>query len=258
MPRQKLPVGESASLSPEQAIPILEQQIREGREFQAEDWRSPRVKRWAQTSEGALAAAFGSSHDNVRAFGREFHSGVYYPDDSEARLQKQFVNQVSEAVAVLQSAVDQLRWKLPKPDQVFLPAGSQHDAYVEIRGIVVGGVGDLMIIDPYLDQTLWPLLTNVPKTVRIRILGQTLKGDFALEARRFATQHGAAVEIRRTANYHDRFIVVDGTRCWHLGASIKDAGSKACLISEVVRPEVVKFIISDAESEWSRSTAVTV
>ena len=35
------------------------------------------------------------------------------------------------------------------------------------------------------------------------------------------------VEIRKTTNYHDRFIFLDKKRCFHLGASIKDAGKKA-------------------------------
>ena len=66
---------------------------------------------------------------------------------------------------------------------------------------------------------------------KVRILGEHLKGDFKLEAGKFAAQRGTLVEIRTTNSYHDRFIFLDGKRAFHLGASIKDAGNKAFHVS---------------------------
>ena len=145
-----------------------------------------------------------------------------------------------------------------QPNQVYLPAGSQHDAYVALRKIVQLARQDVLIVDPYVDETLWELLTNVHPTVKLRILTDQMKKDFRLEARKFSAQHGNAIEVRTTSKYHDRFIVEDGERCWHIGASIKDAGNKACAFSELVRPELVKFVIADVESQWSAAAAVTL
>jgi hypothetical protein len=160
------------------------------------------------------------------------------------------------SVAVLQSAVKQLRWRLKDPNQVFFSAGSQHDAYIELRKIVQLATSEILIVDNYVDDSLWQLLTNLTSNVRIRILTQNMKGDFLLEARKFATQHGYAVEVRQTAKYHDRFIIADGRRCWHIGTSIKDAGSKAFAFSEMLQPDVINFIRNDVESTWSASTQV--
>lgn len=92
--------------------------------------------------------------------------------------------------------------------------------------------------------------------VSIRILTEHMKGDFLLEASKFAAQYKRKIEIRTMSNYHDRFIVVDGKLCWHVGASIKDAGRKALLFSEVVREGLVQFIISDIDTQWLKASVV--
>jgi hypothetical protein len=48
---------------------------------------------------------------------------------------------------------------------------------------------------------------------------------------------------------------VDGAKCWHLGASIKDAGTKAFAMSEMANPQIAAFIKQTAET-WSGSTVV--
>jgi hypothetical protein len=146
----------------------------------------------------------------------------------------------------------------PEANQVYLPAGSQHDAYVELRKIVQLAKQDMLIVDAYVDETLWELLTNVHATVKLRILTEQMKKDFRLEGRKFVAQHGNAIEVRTTSKYHDRFIIEDGQRCWHIGASIKDAGNKAFAFSELLRPELVQSVVDDVEKQWSAATAVTV
>jgi hypothetical protein len=145
-----------------------------------------------------------------------------------------------------------------EPNQVYLPAGSQHDAYVELRKIVQLAKQDMLIVDPYVDETLWELLTNVHPTLNLRILTEQMKKDFRLEARKFSAQHGNAIEVRTTSKYHDRFIVEDGQRCWHIGASIKDAGNKAFAFSELLGPELVKCVIADVENQWCAAASITL
>jgi hypothetical protein len=147
---------------------------------------------------------------------------------------------------------------LPDPDQIFLPAGSQHDAFMEIRKIIQQTRGELFIVDPWVDHTLWPLLTNVPSSCQVRVLTENMKGDFCLEARKFVAQHATQLSIRRTASYHDRFIILDRTRCFHLGASIKDAGNKAFALSELQRSTIAQAVINDVEAEWMNAIPVTV
>jgi len=113
-------------------------------------------------------------------------------------------------------------------EQMFFRAGQEHNAFVQIRDLVKTAKVHITIVDSYVDDTLWSLLGNVDGSAEIRILSSHMKGDFTIEGKKFAAQHGNTVQIRQTSNYHDRFIVADD-RCWHLGASIKDAGAKDTL-----------------------------
>jgi hypothetical protein len=139
----------------------------------------------------------------------------------------------------------------PLPEHKFLAAGSQHDAYKEIRNMVKQASTDITIVDPYVDDSLWALLTNVPANCKICVLTQIMKADFRLEAKKFIAQHKSLVEVRTTAIYHDRFVILDNKRCFHLGASIKDAGNKAFVMSEMRRPAIVRAALDDISREWN-------
>jgi len=245
------------SMTPEQAVPLLEEMIQQGDAIKASDRGSAQAKEWEQTAATLLEAAFGSNSQNLQAFKTARTSNyVYLPNAPDSEYQAMHEKVVQDSVAVLQSAVKQLRWKLKDPNQVFFPAGSQHDAYLELRKVVQLATREILIVDNYVDHTLWQLLTNIAPSVTIRILTEKMKGDFELEARKFAAQHGNRVEVRQTSQYHDRFILEDGQRCWHVGASIKDAGSRAFAFSEFQQPSIASFIWNDVQAAWN--TAIQV
>jgi hypothetical protein len=164
---------------------------------------------------------------------------------------QEFLRQEFEAVL---SYLEAVRMGTSASPQQFFPAGSDHEAYVQIRKIIETARTEIRIVDPYVDHTLWTLLTNVPPGTPVYVLTQNMNGDFLLEAQKFAKQHGSRVEVRSTRSFHDRFVVIDGSQCWHLGASIKDAGAKAFLISEIQSDAIRKATISVIESEWQSST----
>jgi hypothetical protein len=255
MARQRNVPTLSPSLPPERSIPILEKLVIDAEKLFQEHRHSPKRQEWINTTEAALQAALGSTNPAIDAFSLA-QCGSYSPRDSEQKLQKQSDNQVRGMIAAVNSGVQQLRWKLPDPTQVFVPAGSTHDAYVEVRKLCATATQSITNVDSYVDDTLWPLLKNLSATVAIRILTAQMKGDFALEGKKFAAQHGNAVEVRTTKSYHDRFILLDGTKCWHLGASIKDAGNKAFLMSEVLSPALVATVLTDVQITWDAGSVV--
>jgi hypothetical protein len=231
MARQRVNPPTPPTLPPERAIPLLEKHVIEAEKLRSEPYDSPERDQWENTSEGALIAGLGQGNPTVGAFGAAQSSFSSIYDRPEQRL-RQANERLDRMIAVLRSAIEQLRWTLPDPAQVFLSAGSPHDAYVEIRRVTAQVTKEVMIVDGWVDQTLWPLLSNLPSTAKIRILTDHMKGDFALEGRKFAAQHGNQIEVRTNSSYHDRFIFIHGGKCWHLGASIKDAGTKAFAMSE--------------------------
>lgn len=146
----------------------------------------------------------------------------------------------------------------PAEREVFFTKGSNHDAYVHIRSILQQAKAGLVIIDPYMDSSIYQVLgTLTSANVSVQILTSKIPADFALEGQKFVKQHNQyKVEIRTTKDFHDRFIVVDEARCYLLGASIKDAGNKSFTIVPLEDPEVLKFFIGYAWQVWAKAEVV--
>ena len=51
------------------------------------------------------------------------------------------------------------------------------------------------------------------------------------------TQHGA-IEGKKQAQSHDRFLIIDNTEVYHLGASLKDLGKKWFAFSKMYKNSV--------------------
>jgi hypothetical protein len=253
----KKQLSSSPLLAPEKALKILESQIASAEKLRSERFGSALREEWKTTAESALARAFSQGDPVISSFGGA-QAFAISTHDSDAKLRQTANETLDTMLAVLRSAVEQLKWQLPDVTEAFHPAGSQHDAYVGIRSIVEAANTELLIVDTYVDGTLWSLLKNVRKPLTIRILTQNMKDDFALEAKHFVAQHGGYVEIRTTRDYHDRFVVVDRTTVWHLGASIKDAGKKAFAMTEIQAPAIRKATIADVDRTWNGATPVPI
>ena len=49
---------------------------------------------------------------------------------------------------------------------------------------------------------------------------------------------------KKTQVFHDRFLILDGTIAYHIGASIKDAGKKCFAISLMDEPKLVNDLLN--------------
>jgi sugar-specific transcriptional regulator TrmB len=135
--------------------------------------------------------------------------------------------------------------------ELFRPPGSQHDAYSFIRQIISEAAREILIADNYVDSTIFTLLTNASSGVAVSILTYNVPADFKLECDKFRRQHPIALETRRrSVDFHDRFIIVDGDKAYHLGASIKDAGDKASMIHLIEDADNVNALLGTYRTSW--------
>ncbi len=135
--------------------------------------------------------------------------------------------------------------------ELFFPRGSEHDAYVELKKIIQSAQRSIIIVDPYLDSSILTLLGTCNNSLEIRLISYKLPNDFTLEVANFRKQHSShTLEIRLTREFHDRFIVIDDVNCFHIGASIKDAGDRAFMINQVQDKANVCAIIEQVGKSW--------
>jgi hypothetical protein len=161
------------------------------------------------------------------------------------------------AIAALSAAGWQLRGEdlvVSSPDvrEMFFPKGSPWDAHVVLRDVLGEAKATLTVVDAYADGTLFQMLASRPLAgLTIRILCTKYATSVAAEARTFMAQHaGVAVKVREAKDFHDRFIIIDEEACVHVGASIKDAGKTAFMVSRVQDPDNLAAILATLGGSW--------
>jgi hypothetical protein len=135
--------------------------------------------------------------------------------------------------------------KIKTGRELFFPNGEEHSAYVDLRAIIQSAKSSIYIIDPYVDSSIFLMLkTSQAKLAKVNLLTTVAPVDFKHELSKFQKEVPHTTTMVRTCNtFHDRFIVIDDSTCFHIGASIKDAGKKAFLISQLEDPFIVTSLL---------------
>ena len=149
----------------------------------------------------------------------------------------------------------------PETREVFFPKGSQWDAFLDLRNRLARAQERIVVVDPYCDATIFDLLAQPldELTLQLQILCLT-RASAAVRgaADRFSAQYpGVTVEVRTTRDFHDRFVVLDGTTCIHVGASINRAGTTACMVSVLDDPPNRDALLAQILDSWNNATEVT-
>lgn len=140
--------------------------------------------------------------------------------------------------------------------QIF-PADSQQESCNEIKRILQSAKSSLTVADNYVDHSIVDMLGVLSPNVHIKILTEHPPQGFSLAIEKFLTRHQMALEVRKHARrIHDRFIVVDDSRAYFLGASIKDAGKKLWHLLRVDDRMQLAKLRKFLGSEWDSAAAV--
>lgn len=174
---------------------------------------------------------------------------------------------VSTHDAEIAATLEKLGWSVQDGDlvvkaadvrEVFFPKGSPWDAHVVLQGLFAEATRELTIVDAYADTTIFQMLSARPVAgLTVRILCSRYGPAVAAEVTRFAAQYsGVTIETRQSRDFHDRFIVLDGDICVHVGSSLKDAGRTACMISRVEDNLTRTALLNALAEAWAGATVI--
>lgn len=158
-------------------------------------------------------------------------------------------------LGTLHRAIAALELVAPKSSsQVFGP-GAVYDFFVALTAIIKSAENSLFIIDPYLDEQIFDAYVSslLPKCSK-RMLVNRHSANVKAAAERYCTQHGVSIEVRKSNLIHDRVIFIDGSECWVLGASIKDAADSKPTYLAPLSPDVSKAKFAEYESIWEKAS----
>lgn len=103
--------------------------------------------------------------------------------------------------------------------------GQIFDAYTFISDIIRSAKISIVLIDNYVDDTVLTLLGKRGQSVTATIYTKNISNQLQLDLQRYNSQY-PSIDLHTFAQAHDRFIIIDGTELYHIGASLKDLGKK--------------------------------
>ena len=163
---------------------------------------------------------------------------------------------VNQRLNLLEDRVDR---RMAKTEQEVIELKEKVDFFVQtsqppVRGVFYNGqVFDassfatkhilsakksILLIDSWVDVTTLEMLAKKARGVTVEIVtsrygGKVSAGDVA----KFNAQHGG-LTVRKSKNFHDRFLIIDDKTLYVFGASLKDLGSKCFAFTKLDASEI--------------------
>ena len=158
------------------------------------------------------------------------HAINYRLQQIDTRLQKH-----ERQIKYLTDKVDFfVRTSLPPVEGVFYD-GQIFDAYKFATDLIRSAGKSLLLIDNYIDESVLLMLSKRRSGVCATVYTQKITAQLQLDIEKHNRQY-PPVEIRIYNKCHDRFLIIDNTEVYHIGASLKDLGKKMFAFSRMDIP----------------------
>ena len=121
--------------------------------------------------------------------------------------------------------------------------GQIYDAFSLLVSIIQKANKEIILIDGYMDINTLDLLTKKKKDVNVKCYTYSNTPLSSRDISQFNRQY-ATLTVKKTSIFHDRFLILDGTNAYHIGASLKDAGKKCFGISLLTDTGMVEEVLN--------------
>jgi len=155
-------------------------------------------------------------------------------NDMEYRMNNRFF-QIEKTIAEHDAKIDFfVRTSLPPVEGIFFD-GQIFDAYKFATDLIKSAKCSLVLIDNYVDESVLLMLSKRNIGVSATIYTQRITQQLQLDLDRHNSQY-PPIDIRTYRDSHDRFLIIDNTEVYHIGASLKDLGKKMFAFSKLELP----------------------
>lgn len=119
-----------------------------------------------------------------------------------------------------------------KPNEGIFYDGQIFDAWQFVSDLVKSAKESIILIDNFIDETVLTLLSKRNSKVKATIYTALVSKQLRLDLKKHNAQF-EAIEVKTFSKSHDRFLIIDQSRVYHIGASLKDLGKKWFAFSEI-------------------------
>lgn len=160
------------------------------------------------------------------------------------------MNRMEDSIENIQKKLYQIDFQLNTqliPTQGIFFEGQVFDAYELTSKIIRSANSNIVLIDNYINEDTLSHLSKKNEKVKAVLLTKNNSKATSLDVKKANEQYGN-FEIRYFEKSHDRFLIIDNTTVYHLGASLKDLGKKWFAFTKI-NTESVESILNALKKE---------
>jgi hypothetical protein len=169
-----------------------------------------------------------------------------------------------EIVQILYRALAVAEMRAPVSAQgAFIAAGNSFDAFAAVGKVLGDATGDILIVDPYLDEkalTDFAPLAHEGVSIRLLADANAHKPTLIPASKRWATQYGTArpldVRLAPARTLHDRVIIADAAGVWILTQSLNAFAARSPAAIVRVDQETAGLKVSAYDAVWHKATPI--
>ena len=135
-------------------------------------------------------------------------------------IEKRQISYEMKTDSKIDLVLNALEDKNKTPSQGIFYNGQIYDAYAFANDLLKSAKNEVTLIDNYIDDTIFTLCSKY-QNIHFTIYTQAIKKQYK------------NVVLKETKDFHDRFLILDNSEIYHIGASIKDLGNKVFAFSKL-------------------------
>lgn len=152
-------------------------------------------------------------------------------------------NMLNTHVKYLESKITKIEEDIDRgniSDRLFFE-GEFYNAKHYLSEILNSAKHSVVIVDPYFDKTALSYLTYINNGVKIEVFTSINKMNDELEVELFRKQN-ALFKMFITNSFHDRFIIIDQSKCFQIGTSLNSVGNKTFGVTQIKDAEYIDIL----------------
>ena len=127
-------------------------------------------------------------------------------------------------------------------DQKIFFDGQIYDAFRLLTELIQKAEKEIILVDGYVDISTLNLLIKKKEDVMVTIYTLPETKLSQTDIANFNAQY-PGLKLKFTKAFHDRFLILDNIKAYHVGASLKDAGKKCFGINLIQDADIVSNIL---------------
>ena len=134
------------------------------------------------------------------------------------------------------------KYKIEEKQGIFFQ-GQIFDAYAKFESFIQSAKKEIVLIDGYVDLTVLERLAKKQRGVNILLYTDSKTKITNLDVQKFNGQY-PTLTLNFTSKMHDRFLIIDNSVLYHIGASLKEK-TKKCFAFEILDSSLIPSVLGN-------------